>query len=247
MKPLTVTIIAALAGVCSAQLVSAQALFELDDLTYYGTGTNRAGFVIDWNNGDTNEVVAFGYMWSAGGATMEDLISEVASAASSDLFVRWDSDAGLGAFLFGLGLQNGVATFDVTGAVDSVGDPVPSNFVNGIWDINTGGTGWEPPAAFTGQAANVGDFYTEGFGWSSYVAGSAPDFTTSVSQTSLVSPSAWTKTSLGISSVGLVDEGWYGFGWDRAPNTIPEPGTLALLAASITGWFVIRRFRASRG
>ncbi|MEM1157809.1 MAG: PEP-CTERM sorting domain-containing protein [Verrucomicrobiota bacterium] len=203
-----------------------QVLFSLDSITYYGTGSNRAAFVVDWNNGAGNEVLAWGYNWD-GGATMETMISDLA-AADPNLFVRWDSDAGLGAFLYGLGYQNGATAFDVIGAFDPSGNPSSSSFIDGVWDIHTG-AGFEVPTAFSGTAANAGDFYNEGFVWTSYVAGSAPDFTTSLSETSLLSPADWTGTSLGISNVSLVDEGWYGFGNSREINTVPEPSSVLLM------------------
>lgn len=209
-----------------------QTSFNLDSLTYYGSGSNRSAFVVDWNNGESNEVLAWGYNWT-GTLTMATMMADIA-AADPEFFIRWDSDAGFGgaAFLFGLGYQNGVTPFDVSDAVDADNNPVSANFVNGVWDIDTG-IGWEPPFAFTGVASNSGDFYSEGFGWSSYVAGSAPDFSTSLSEPSLISPDDWTATSLGISGIELVDEGWYGFGNNRAPNTVPEPGSGLLLCLGV--------------
>ena len=243
MKTALLSIIS-LSAMGSAGSLFAQATFDLDSLDYYGTGPDRAAFVVDWNNGSANEVIAWGYNFDATTPpTMQTMMEDIAASSTSKLFIRWDSDAGFGAFLFGLGLQNGMTVFDVTGAVDSAGNSVAANFVDGVWDINTASVGWEPPAAFDGTASNSGDFYSEGFGWSSYVAGNAPDFSTSVSDTSLTSPSNWTATSLGISSVGLVDEGWYAFGNGRAPDTVPEPGTTGLYVAFSAALLLLRRRR----
>jgi len=218
-----------------------QATFDLNSLTYYGTGPDRAAFVIDWNNGSANEIVAWGYRFDDSVAvTMEEMMAEIASDVNSELFIRWDSDAGFGAFLFGLGKQNGATTFDVSGAVDALGNPVTANFVNGVWDIDTG-VGWEPPAAFGGTASNAGDFYAEGFGWSSYVAGSAPDFNTSVSEQRITSPADWTATDLGISGIELVNEGWYGLGNGREPSTVPEPAWFGIYFSLAAVFVALRR------
>lgn len=238
------------ASLGSAGALLAQAQFDLNHLTYYGTGPDRAAFVVDWNNGSANEVVAWGYQFDETAmVTMEQMMAEIASDPNSELFIRWDSDAGFGAFLFGIGKQNGATAFGVSGAVNALGNPVAANFVNGVWDIDTG-IGWEQPAAFTGTASNTGDFYAEndGFsGWSSYVAGSAPDFSTSVSDQRLTSPANWTATSVGISSVVLVDEGWYAYGNGREPNTVPEPGAAALVFSLAAGLAIARRPKRAAG
>ena len=242
MKTALLSIIS-LSAMGSAGILFAQATFDLNSLDYYGTGPDRAAFVVDWNNGSANEVIAWGYNFDATTPpTMQTMMEDVAADSTSKLFIRWDSDAGFGAFLFGLGLQNGMTLFDVTGAVDNADNPAAANFVNGVWDINTG-IGWEPPFAFSGTASNPGDFYSEGFGWSSYVAGNAPDGTTSVSDKRLTSPANWTATSLGISSVDLVDEGWYAFGNGRAPATVPESGTTGLYVAFSAALLLLRRRR----
>jgi hypothetical protein len=217
--------------------LSAQFVFDFGTLPSYGSGANVSAFVVDWNNGSPSEVIGWAYRWDTA-PTMETMMADIAAAGGSKLFMRWDSDAGFGAFLFGLGYQNGVTPFGVINAVDGEGDPAVADFVAGVWNINTG-PGFDAPAAFTGVAANAGDFYAEGYSWSSYVAGSAPDFTTSVSQSSFFAPSNWTATSLGISSVTLVNEGWYGFGNGRVPLTIPEPSSLLLLAMG--GVFFLHR------
>jgi hypothetical protein len=224
-----------LAGNASAQFV-----FDFGTLPTYGTGGNVSAFVVDWNNGAPNEVIGWAYLWDTP-TTMEQMMANIAGVSGSDLFIRWDSNAGFGAFLFGLGHQNGPTLFSVVGAQNNLGAPAPAAFISGVWDIDTGG-GWEPPAAFTGVAANAGDFYAEGFSWTSYVAGSAPNFTTSISETSFYSPADWTATSLGISSVNLVNQGWYGFGNGREPFTIPEPSSFALIALG-AGLLIWRRSR----
>ncbi len=223
--------------------LTAQVGFTLDSLPSYGTGSNVSGFVVDWNTGASNEVIGWAYRWDEP-TTMQEMIAGIAGTPGSNLFVRWDSDAsGFGAFIFGLGYQNGATPFSVSGAVDDFGDPSTADFVNGIWDINVS-TGFDAPFDFTGTASNVGDFYAEGFMWGSFVAGSAPNFSTSVSEQSLFSPSQWTATDFGISGVGLVNEGWYGLGNGRAPLTIPEPTSLLLLVAAGAMLVAFRRWLA---
>jgi len=225
-----------------------QSTFTLDDLTYYGSGSQRAAFVVDWKNGATNEVIAWGYRFDADmGYSVEQMMAEIAADSSSNLFIRWDSNTGFGAFVFGLGYQNGVESFDVTGAVDDWGDSVTANFQNGIWDIHTGPF-WEAPAAFTGVADNSGDFYREGDGldtafWGLYVAGDAPDYSTSVSEQRKDSPVHWTASGLGISDTELIDEGWYGLGFGSAPSTVPEPGQAGLIFSLLAMVVLIYRRR----
>jgi len=227
-----------------ATVTAGQTSFDLNSLTYYGTGSNRSAFVVDWNNGASNEVLAWGYNWS-GTVTMSTMMTDIADA-DPNFFIRWDGDAsGFGPFVFGLGHQNGATPFDVTGAVDKNGHPVSSAFVNGIWDISQG-TAFDAPATFSGTAANPGDSYIEGDAWSSYVAGSDPDFSTSKSETSQISPDSWTATSLGIGSVELDNEGWYGFGNNRAPTTIPEPSTVLLLMMGGISAFAVSKRRRHR-
>lgn len=244
MKKVRNTILIITTGAAASLL--GQAEFTLDELTYYGEGPHRAAFVVDWKNGATNEVIAWGYRFDADtGYTMEQMMATIAAGPGSNLFARVDTSGTFGTFTFGIGYQNGATPFDVVGAVDEFDEPVAANFVDGIWDIPTSFF-----QEFNGQAANAGDFYREGvdFGasWGSFVAGDADDFTTSTSEQRTVSPVHWTATSLGISDVELVDQGWYGFGWGDAPSTIPEPqqAALALGILALLGLYYRRRVRS---
>ncbi len=224
------------AFVVTALSVTATPTFELDSLTYYGAGDQRAAFVVDWNNGQPNHVQAFGYRFT-GEVTFYDMLSDIAGDPSSGLYLRVDGETAFGEFIFGIGRQNGATPFAVSNT-----DTAPA-FNNGVWDISVDAA-FDQPASFGGAATNQGDFYEEGFDWGSYVAGTAPDFSTSISEQRLSSPSSWTATSLGAASIDLVDDGWYGFGRDSAPSTIPEPATFVLLFSGLGILLWWRRFTA---
>lgn len=75
---------------CSALLLSSLAsAFGLDDIVLWaGSGTNRAGLVIDFNDGTTVHSFAWGYRWN-GAATGEDMlraVEDLDSALSATIF-----------------------------------------------------------------------------------------------------------------------------------------------------------------
>lgn len=218
-----------------------QVVSNLDDLNYWGSGPNRAAFVVDWKDSKANESLAWGYNWS-GTLSVADMFADLV-AGDPNFYMRWDGDAGFGSFVFGVGYQNGPNPFGVTGTVDDLDDPVTPNFVSGIWDIDTG-IGWEAPAAFDGTPVNPADHYIEGFGWVFYLGGLSDD----TADPSFAYPLNWTSANFGIGGINLVDNGWFAFSIGSEPGSavaaVPEIPISSLLlgALIIAGASHLRRF-----
>ncbi len=223
---------------------------DWSDLHYWGSGANRSAFVVDWDDGKANETLAWGFRWD-GTLTVYDMITSLVTG-DPRFFARVDNDAGFGAFIFGLGYQNSATAFDVVGTVDDVGNAVSSDFVDGVWDINTQ-PGWEGPLAFDGAPLNVVDQYLEGFGWEFYL-GEAVDENVNVPGTffqagpTTTYPGWWGFATLGASDTSLVNDGWYALSHAGGPPgpalaAIPEPSAavLVLLGAGMLAWFRRRR------
>jgi hypothetical protein len=233
---------------------------DLDDLNYWGSGSNRAALVIDWNDGNGVEQFVWGFQWD-GSLTVADMLLAVASSPTSRLFARIDSDASFGLALFGLGYQTGAAPFGVTGAQDPDGDPVTPVFTAGIDDMDVlAGTTDAPAGSASAAPVNAADHYREAWFtpdrfWGLYLSGTVAYSTTAVPSYSY--PASWAEAGAGVSGVTLTDEGWYALTysdpfWTGVPPgatatvAVPEPGSAALLLVCGAGWLAIRR-RAGTG
>ncbi len=240
-KNIFAAIVAFAAATTPTSVVSA-AVSDFSDLNFWGTGANQSAFVVDWNDGKTNESIVWGYRWD-GVLTVADMIAGLGAAAPA-LYSRLDSNAGFGAFIFGLGMQVGAAPFGVTGAVDNFNNPAVPNFVNGVWDIHTG-AGWEGPASFTGTPTNSADHYIEGWGWGFFLGGTS----NSNAQPSFSYPTTWTYSNFGVSGVQLLNNGWYAFSYNditpTAPDApvaaVPEPTSFTLFGLAFLGLVFARR------
>jgi hypothetical protein len=228
----------------------AQLVGDLDDLNYWGTGANRAAFVVQWNDSKSPDALAWGYRWD-GTQTVTDMLLFLA-ANDPRLFARIDSATGFGLGIFGLGYQTGSATFGLTGAVDVLGDPVPPVFIAGVDDLNTNPASTQSPASSTFVAPlNAVDRYSEGWNdngfWELYHSGSS----NSALEASFSLPATWTASWVG-SSVTLVDESWAVFSIsnpDFSSNlptsnvvaAIPEPSSFLLVG--LGAWLLALRRR----
>lgn len=91
----------ALACLLVTSLPAARALTFQDIRFWAGSGTNRAAFEIDWDDGSTNHALAWGYRWN-GTATGEQMLKAII-AADARLFAEVSGSTEFGIALFGLG------------------------------------------------------------------------------------------------------------------------------------------------
>jgi hypothetical protein len=230
-----------------------QVVGNLDDLNYWGTGSNRSALVVDWNDGKTNETLAWGFRWDGPAPTVGDLLVSLA-AADPRLFFRLDSDASFGVALFGVGYQTGGTAFGVTGAQNTLGDSVTPVFVSGVSDMNiTNGVTDSPLSSSLAAPLNAADHYAEAWNspdryWTLFFSGSG--VFPSNADPSYTYP-AWTEAGLGLSGASLDDGGWYALSYSdpfwtavtpgAAVAAVPEPESFALLVFAAGTIFVMAR------
>ena len=235
--------IAALAAFILIPASSIAALItNLDDIqNWTGSGSNRAGLVIQWNDGQTPASLAWGYRWN-GSATGEDMLKAIAGswqlADGNDPATIISSGSGsdgrltLGIYDYGWGTAVNSISFSDTGV-----NRTRADWASGYWEyFNVGGTFDTPPN---------GDPNTF-LGTSSY-PGTVPN-------------SDWISSWSGFSSRILSNESWDGWsfaaGFASAPiiqpydansygsSAVPEPRQIAsalLTMAVICGWFLKQR------
>ncbi len=132
----------------------------LDDIQlWYGTGTNRAGLVIDWNDGTHQDSFAWGYRWN-GTATGEDMLRTVAGLSgtnTSSAIPDASGDAALVLFtIFYGGYGEAVFEFDYTTSTQTFAAGGFEDTSAGYWAYyNNDGSG-AYPAALEWAFANVG-------------------------------------------------------------------------------------------
>jgi len=120
-------------GVGLATFVSsarAEIVETLDDIpTWIGSGSNRAGLVIDW--GDSRSPIAWGYRWD-GSVTAETLVRDI-DAADLRLMASLSEFAGFGAFVDSFGYDRDGDGFSTSDPDDSFGQSDLANF----WEFFT--------------------------------------------------------------------------------------------------------------
>ena len=238
--------------VCSKSF--AGAVVSLEDIHYWGVGSNRSVLVVDWNDGKSNEALAWGLLWDAGSvSSVADMLVSL-TALDTGLFLRLDSSASYGVALFGVGYQSGSATFGITGAQNTTGSTVMPSFVAGVDDMNiTNGATDSPWDSSSVVPLNPNDRYQEAWNtpdryWTLFVSGSDP-YSYPVSATPSVNYPSWSEAGGGVSGVTLVDNGWYALSYSDpswAPLTpsaafaaIPEPSSFRLLLPLLAVFFLI--------
>lgn len=202
--------------VAGSAAVSSASAQVFDDIAFWvGEGANRAGFVIDWNDGISDESLMWGFRWD-GSATGEDMLTAIVSA-DARLFAHLSAPGSFGVSPYGIGYDaDGDGYFGVTPSLtfDSFG-------------LSTG-------SPFDGRdATDADDHWQEGWvsdGYWSYWLGSGDD------------PS-WEGAMTGMSDRVLTDGSWdawsyaAGFG-EVLPSmpvaaAVPAPASLALLGAGL--------------
>jgi hypothetical protein len=242
MKKNAIAALAATLGLWAIQSAEASLITNLDDIqNWTGTGSNRAGLVIQWNDGSNPASLAWGYRWN-GSATGLNMLQAIAGswqvADSNDPTVIVSSGSGsdsrltLGIHDFGWGQAVNSITFNDTGV-----SRTRSDWATGFWEyFNVGGTFDTPP---NGEPNTF-------LGTSSY-PGTIPN-------------SNWVSSWSGFDSRILSNGSWDG--WSFAPgftslalmqphdadlhsSAVPEPRQIAASILTLAGlmiYIVIKRF-----
>ncbi len=167
----------------------------LGDIQFWvGSGSNEAGFVADWNNGETVESIIWGYRWD-GTATGEDMLRAIAGANVG--FFAHLGVFGFGNAVYGIGFdadQDGV--FGVNPTLD---------FINGIAETPS-----TTQLNGSRMATDPGDYYEENF--------FDPGFWAYWNSTG--STNNWTSSPVGITDRILNDGDFDGLSF----TTVPFPG-----------------------
>jgi hypothetical protein len=186
-----------------------------DVQVWAGSGSNEAGFVADWGNGNS---YAFGYRWN-GTATGADMLQALANANVGLYTTVQNYGGSLGLAVYGMGYdlnKNGI-----------FGTTPPLTFVNGIATLTNANQTND-----SRTASDPGDLYTEGWFTSGYWA----DWT-------LTDPTAGWTSGNGLSSDVLSNGEFLGLAFapgfnanppadptDATPAAVPEPGPIMLLS-----------------
>lgn len=201
--------------------LTAAPITGLDDIQlWYGTGSNRAGLVIDWNDGTATDSFAWGYRWD-GAATGEDMFRTIAGALAESpssitpgpAVADGDGDFALSLFIRNFSFGPSVDRISYTEFGGATHNQDSEGFANGFWSYwNDEGTG-DYPATWTEGPVGFGDRNLADGSWDAFSF--VPDFNG-------VPPSA-------------------------ATAAVPEPSALALLAlTSIVGTVIVLRRRIAR-
>lgn len=230
---------------------AAAAIINPGITTWVGSGSNESVLAIQWRDAKSPSALAFGYRWTSGFTTLNDMITAVL-AANVGLYARGDLiSGGFGNAYYGFGYDTGLdATFSVTGAEDEYGDSVnPVVFINGFSDMGSGYSG--PFSSVNATTANPADRYQEGWMdngfWELFTA------------TSTSTPTSWTASNDGGTQT-LASDSWYAYSLTNAdytsitPNltslsaSVPEPSQIAssLLLMLGAAFFLLKRHKAKR-
>jgi hypothetical protein len=230
--------IAVIALALASMLASASAQSDLfssiQDWT--GTGTNEAGFVIDWYNGTTSEAsLMWGYRWD-GTATGEQMFDAII-AGDSRLSAEVSGPTAYGTAVYGLGYEPNGNPIQLSPSLtfDSQHLVIIDNDTN-VDDSRV--------------AVNPGDLWLEGW----FSAGYWAYYTSTDARLSL-NESDWDANYDGMTFTTLNNGDFNGFVFDAdfaypgpvpsgfvAADPVPEPATWALLfSGGISLFFLCKR------
>jgi len=190
----------------------------------FGSGPQRVGLAVQWNDGGTPTTELFGYRFDGSASvTAEAVLAALAGDGETGLHLRWTTPGAFGRTLIGLGFDADADGFSLNDPEGEVG------FINGIAE-----TGSSENAV----AVDADDRYAEGFfnaGFWSLWGGA--DF------------APWSFAEAGISGIDLADGQWLGlsfatdFGSSAPPAVaLPEPTTaVCLVGLALAGSLRPRR------
>lgn len=183
----------------------------LDDVQFWvGSGANRAGLVIDWNDGRSAESLLWGYRWD-GPATGLDMLEAVVNA-DARLFAHFGAYS-WGTATLGIG-------YDLNHSGGFAVSP-PLAFDSGGVAVDT-----DPDDARA--AGDAADHWLEGWNngfWAYYLKDSATE--------------DWSSAAAGAADRTLADGAWDGLSFapsfdssapsEPTPAAVPEPNVASLL------------------
>ncbi|MFM8415534.1 MAG: PEP-CTERM sorting domain-containing protein [Planctomycetota bacterium] len=223
---LVATLAACLAPRARASLVPVDDFSDL--VLWAGSGTNSAGFVLQFAATESPTAIAWGYRWN-GAATMQAMMDAI--AGTTTLVNGAPVPPGLDARLSISGTQYSFGVFLSTIAYDQIGLPA----------------GW---SQVTRQIEN--DFVQTGTYPTLYTRADAGGAWLGEGQSQVMT---FTYSQVGASDITLASGGWYGFVQSSGPETfafaqpmaaVPEPGTWGLAAGAAAATAAARAWRRRR-
>lgn len=201
-----------------ASLSTAASAFDFDDIQFWvGTGSNRAGLIIDWKDGKQPASLAWGYRWD-GVARGEDMLAAIVSA-DPRLYAHVSAPGGFGVALFGVGYDLNDDGFATSPAL---------TFVNGISVGNPNDNR---------VATDPNDHYKEGWMSAGFWSYWLRPTTTS----------NWQFSGVGMSGRLLTDGCWDGWSWAASFNAVPPSEPVAAVIPEPTGMAPLVLYVAGMG
>lgn len=202
--------VVAVTGANAAQGITSPTFGDIQ--TWYGTGENQAGLLIDWNDGKSPDYQLYGIQWGSNDPTptVQTLLNLMAATPGSGFYVNYANHGGL--VVFGLGQDtHGNGFTYVPGANNDVNED--------------------------GHAADSADHYAEGWYangyWAQYISDNAAgDWNyAALGIATPLSNGTWDGWSFNPASMG----------WDAGLPSVPEPASLGLLVLGALGLLARRK------
>ncbi len=209
---------------------TAGAVDDFSDITYWvGSGANQAALVIDWDGDDPdNHSLVWGYSWD-GTKTSEDMLRAVV-LADPRLYAKISGPSSFGIGIFGIGYD--LDGDDVFGISDGTVFPAGGLVVADPDD--------------TAVATDADDLYREGFfsGFWNFGLSAGNPF----------AGGSWSSAQTGVTGETLANGDWNSlaftvtfadvFASNPQSAAVPEASSILLVAGTLTGLLIGRRFRS---